>query len=91
MPDWELEPPPRPQPGATPERAAAAAGPLDAGRPTEAASALAYAPHFDERGRPRKGSAWEATAALPAEQLAAHLERANLAVVRRPPRSPHCT
>ncbi|WP_140885141.1 hypothetical protein [Muricoccus nepalensis] len=57
----------------------------------EVAEVLAYALRHDERGKPRRGAAWEVAAAVLAEQLAAHLERANMVVVKRPPRPPHST
>lgn len=57
----------------------------------EVAEVLAYALRHDERGKPRRGAAWEVAAAVLAEQLAAQLERANLMVVRKPPRPPHST
>ena len=88
MPD--SEPPPKPA-MSPPGQAATAAVPLTPADPAEVASALAYVLRFDERGRPRKGSAWEVAAALLAEQLAAQLERANFVVMRRPPRPPHST
>ena len=84
-------PPPQPRPAASTPEQAASAFPLTPADPAEVASALAYGLRFDERGRPRKGSAWEVAAALLAEQLAAQLERANLVVMRRPPRPPHGT
>jgi hypothetical protein len=37
----------------------------------ELASALAYGQRFDERGKPRRGAAWEMAATLLAEQLVA--------------------
>jgi hypothetical protein len=43
----------------------------------EVAQVLAYALRHDERGRPRRGAAWDLAAVVLAEQLAAHLERAN--------------
>ena len=57
----------------------------------EVAEVLAYALRHDERGKPRRGAAWEVAAAVLAEQLAAHLERANMVVVKKPPRPPHST
>ena len=62
--------------------------PVDA---AELASALAYGLRFDERGRPRRGAAWEVAATLLAEQLVAQLERARFVVLKRPPRPPHST
>jgi hypothetical protein len=59
--------------------------------PAEVASALAYGLRFDERGRPRRGMAWEMAATLLAEQLVLQLERANFVVLKRPPRPPHST
>ena len=64
---------------------------LAAGRSAELASALAYGLRFDERGRPRRGAAWEMAASLLAEQLVAQLERARFVVLKRPPRPPHST
>ena len=57
----------------------------------EVAEVLAYALRHDERGKPRRGAAWEVAAAVLAKQLAAHLERANMVVVKKPPRPPHST
>ena len=57
----------------------------------EVAEVLAYALRHDERGKPRRGAAWEVAAAVLAEQLAGHLERANMMVVKKPPRPPHST
>lgn len=81
-----------------PEPADPAARQLDPAPPpllpvdqTELASALAYGLRFDERGRPRRGAAWEVAASLLAEQLVAQLERANFVVLKRPPRPPHST
>jgi hypothetical protein len=65
--------------------------PLSPAEPTEVASALAYGLRFDERGRPRRGMAWEMAATLLAEQLVLQLERANFVVLKRPPRPPHST
>ena len=62
--------------------------PVDA---AELASTLAYGLRFDERGRPRRGAAWEMAATLLAEQLVAQLERAQFVVLKRPPRPPHST
>jgi hypothetical protein len=62
--------------------------PVDA---AELASALAYGLRFDERGRPRRGAAWEMAATLLAEQLVAQLERARFVILKRPPRPPHST
>jgi hypothetical protein len=39
-------------------------GPLLPVDPAEVASALAYGLRFDERGRPRRGAAWEMAATL---------------------------
>lgn len=85
MPDPEL--PPRPQ--RAPDPASPPAEVLVPADPADVASALAYALRFDERGRPRRGSAWDIAVAALAEQLATHLARANLVVMRRPPRPPH--
>jgi hypothetical protein len=74
-----------------PEPPAADAATLLRADPAEVTAALAYGLRFDERGRPRRGAAWEMAATLLAEQLAATLERANLVVLRRPPRPPHST
>jgi hypothetical protein len=52
---------------------------------------MAYGLCHDERGRPRRGAAWEVAAAVLAEQLAAQLERANLMVAKKPPCPPHST
>ena len=57
----------------------------------ELAAALAYGLRFDERGRPRRGAAWEMAASLLAEQLVAQLERARFVVLKRPSRPPHST
>ena len=57
----------------------------------ELASALAYGLRFDERGKPRRGAAWEMAATLLAEQLVAQLERANFVVMRKAPQPPHST
>lgn len=65
--------------------------PLVAASQEEVASALAYGLRHDERGKPRRGAAWEVAAAVLAEQLAAQLDRANLMVVKKPPRPPHST
>ncbi|GGC67125.1 hypothetical protein GCM10011504_51410 [Siccirubricoccus deserti] len=65
--------------------------PLSPAEPAEVASALAYALRFDERGRPRRGVAWEMATTLLAKQLALQLERANFVILKRPPRPPHST
>ncbi|WP_458097978.1 hypothetical protein [Roseomonas sp. WA12] len=57
----------------------------------EVANVLAYGLKHDERGRPRRGAAWDVAAVVLAEQLAAQLERANMTVIKRPPRGPHST
>ena len=83
---------PAPEP---PDTAAAApaplTGPLLPVDQAELASALAYGLRYDERGRPRRGAAWEMAATLLAEQLVAQLERARFVVLKRPPRPPHST
>jgi hypothetical protein len=85
----------RPSDPEPPEPAAAALpatpAPLSPAEPAEIASALAYGLRFDERGRPRRGMAWEMAATLLAEQLVQQLERANFVVLKRPPRPPHST
>ena len=68
-----------------------ASGPMVPATGEEVAEVLAYALLHDERGKPRRGAAWEVAAAVLAEQLAAHLERANMVVVKKPPRPPHST
>ncbi|WP_043840444.1 hypothetical protein [Muricoccus aerilatus] len=68
-----------------------ASGPMVPATGEEVAEVLAYALRHDERGKPRRGAAWEVAAAVLAEQLAAHLERANMVVVKKPPRPPHST
>ena len=73
------------------ERAGPAASPLLTVDQAELASALAYGLRFDERGRPRRGAAWEMAATLLAEQLVVQLERARFVVRKRPPRPPHST
>jgi hypothetical protein len=65
--------------------------PLTPATEEEVAQVLAYGLRHDERGRPRRGAAWEVASAVLAEQLAAQLERANLVVVKKPPRPPHST
>ena len=57
----------------------------------EVAAAIAYGLRFDERGKPRRGAAWEMAANLLAEQLVAQLERANFVILKRPPGAPHST
>jgi hypothetical protein len=69
-------------------RASVALLPVDQ---AEVASALAYGLRFDERGKPRRGLAWEMAAILLAEQLVAQLERANFVVLKRQPAPPHST
>ena len=84
--------PPAPEPpDATGETSAPLTGPLLPVDQTELAAALAYGLRFDERGRPRRGTAWEMAATLLAEQLVAQLERARFVVLKRPPRPPHST
>jgi hypothetical protein len=80
-----------PEPAAAAPAALAATIPLSPAEPAEVASALAYGLCFDERGRPRRGMAWEMAATLLAEQLVQQLERANFVVLKRPPRPPHST
>lgn len=83
---------PPPDPSDTPAaRAGSPAGPLLPVDQAELASALAYGLRFDERGKPRRGAAWEMAASLLAEQLVAQLERANFVVLKRPPHPPHTT
>lgn len=90
MPDCEPPPTPPTAP-AVPDRSGAAASLLVQAYQADVVSALAFGLRFDERGRPRKGCAWELATALLAEQLAAQLERSNFVVCRRPPRPPHST
>ena len=78
-------------PDAAAEAPAPLTGPLLPVDQAELASALAYGLRFDERGRPRRGAAWEMAATLLAEQLVAQLERARFVVLKRPPRPPHST
>src|SRR4051812_49806018 len=60
---------PAPEPsGAAAETPAPLTGPLLPVGQAELASALAYGLRFDERGRPRRGVAWEMAATLLAEQ-----------------------
>ena len=83
---------PPPDPSDTPaERAGVPVSPLLPVEQAELAAALAYGLRFDERGKPRRGAAWEMAATLLAEQLVAQLERANFVVLKRPPRPPHST
>ena len=56
--------------------------------PGEIAESLAYALRFDERGRPRSGG-WECAAAIAAERLVEHLERAGFVVLKRRNSAPH--
>ena len=87
-----LSDPPAPEPpDAAAEAPAPLTGPLLPVDQAELASALAYGLRFDERGRPRRGAAWEMAATLLAEQLVAQLERARFVVLKRPPRPPHST
>jgi hypothetical protein len=78
-------------PDAAAEAPSPLTGPLLPVDAAELASALAYGLRFDERGRPRRGAAWEMAATLLAEQLVAQLERARFVVLKRPPRPPHST
>ena len=88
----ESQNPPPPDPSDTPaERASGFNAPLLLVGQAELASALAYGLRFDERGKPRRGAAWEMAASLLAEQLVAQLERANFVVLKRPPHPPHTT
>jgi hypothetical protein len=83
---------PPPDPSETPaERAGGFTAPLMPVDQAELASALAYGLRFDERGKPRRGAAWEMAASLLAEQLVVQLERANFVVLKRPPHPPHST
>ena len=81
--------PPAPEPpdAAAAEASAPLTGPLLPVNQAELASALAYGLRFDERGRPRRGAAWEMAATLLAEQF----ERARFVVLKRPPRPQHST
>ena len=54
----------------------------------EVTESLAYALRFDERGRPRSGG-WEFAAAIAAERLVEHLERAGFVVLKRRTGTPH--
>jgi hypothetical protein len=83
--------PSAPEPPESAAASPATAAPLSPAEPGEIASALAYALRFDERGRPRRGMAWEMAATLLAEQLVQQLERSNFVVLKRPPRPPHST
>lgn len=65
--------------------------PLTPASEEEVSSVLAYALRHDERGRPRRGPAWEVAASVLADQLAEHLDRANLVVMRKPDRPPYST
>jgi hypothetical protein len=78
-------------PDVTTEAPAPLTGPLLPVDQAELAAALAYGLRFDERGRPRRGAAWEMAATLLAEQLVAQLERARFVILKRPPRPPHST
>src|SRR3954468_18353095 len=78
-------------PDAAAEAPAPLTGPLLPVNQAELASALAYGLRFDERGRPRRGAAWEMAATLLAEQLVAQPERPQCVVLKRPPRPPHST
>jgi hypothetical protein len=83
--------PPPPDSDILADRLGPASGPLLPVDQAEVASALAYALRFDERGKPRRGPAWEMAAILLAEQLVAQLERANFVVLKRQPAPPHST
>jgi hypothetical protein len=78
-------------PNAATEAPAPLTGPLLPVDAAELVSALAYGLRFDERGRPRRGAAWEMAATLLAEQLVAQLERARFVILKRPPRPRHNT
>ncbi|MBW6397020.1 hypothetical protein KPL78_04130 [Roseomonas sp. HJA6] len=66
----------------------AATASLAPASPGEVAESLAYALRFDERGRPRSGG-WEFAAAIAAERLVEHLERAGFVVLKRRTGAPH--
>ncbi|MDN3567118.1 hypothetical protein QWZ14_22290 [Paeniroseomonas aquatica] len=84
--------PPPPAPSDVPaDRVRPAPDPLLPVDQGELASALAYGLRFDERGKPRRGTAWEMAATVLAEQLVAQLERSHFVVLKRPPRPPHST
>lgn len=83
---------PPPDPADTPaDRTRGSANPLLPVGQAEVAAAIAYGLRFDERGKPRRGAAWEMAANLLAEQLVAQLERANFVILKRPPGAPHST
>ena len=73
------------------DRACGSADPLLPVGQAEVAAAIAYGLRFDERGKPRRGAAWEMAANLLAEQLVAQLERTNFVILKRPPGAPHST
>ena len=79
------------QPNAAAEAPAPLTGRLLPVEQAELAAVQAYDLRFDERGRPRRGAAWEMAATLLAEQLVAQLERANFVVMRKMPQPPHST
>ena len=83
-------PPPDPSDALT-ERAGVPVSPLLPVGQAELAAALAYGLRFDERGKPRRGGAWEMAAIILAEQLVTQLERGNFVVLKRPPAQPHST
>jgi len=66
----------------------AATASLAPANPSEVAESLAYALRFDERGRPRSGG-WEFAAAIAAERLVQHLDRAGFVVLKRRTGAPH--
>ena len=83
---------PPPDPTDTPaDRTRGSADPLLPVGQAEVAAAIAYGLRFDERGKPRRGAAWEMAANLLAEQLVAQLKRANFVILKRPPGAPHST
>ena len=65
--------------------------PLSPATDDEVAEVLAYALRHDDRGRPRKGVAWEMAAGVLAEAIASQMRRAGLVVMKRPTRPPHST
>lgn len=67
------------------------AAPLTPASDDEVSQILAYALRHDDRGKPRRGAAWEAAAGALADQIAGQMRRANLVVMKRPPRTPHST
>ena len=83
---------PPPDPADAPaDRLRGTADPLLPVGQAEVAAAIAYGLRFDERGKPRRGAAWEMAANLLAEQLVAQLERANFVILKRPPGASHST